>query len=337
MQQKSFRFNHSTVNYFFEASFADLKKIAGDQRVIIITDENLFAHYAKHFKGYDTIVLKPGEEYKVQTTVNAVMDQLIEMGTDRHTLLVGVGGGVITDLTGYIAATYMRGISFGFVPTSLLAMVDAAIGGKNGVDVGLYKNLVGTIRQPSFILYDPRWLKTLPGEEWRNGFAEIIKHALIKDPAMIRLLEAKTLRHFQKNKADLSSLIRRNALLKTKVVQGDELETGERKLLNFGHTLGHALENQYELSHGQAVAIGMSYAAVLSAQITGFKYAERVVALLEQYELPAFADFNKDKVMAVLKMDKKRQQEHIHFILLEKPGKAAIYKLPLEDIYSSLP
>src|SRR6185369_11874808 len=124
-----------------------------------------------------TIVLKPGEVYKNQQTVDNIIQQLIDLGADRKSFLVGVGGGVVTDITGYVAGVFMRGIQFGFVPTSILAMVDAGIGGKNGIDVGVYKNIVGLIRQPSFLLYDYAFLKSLPKTEWVNGFAEIIKHA----------------------------------------------------------------------------------------------------------------------------------------------------------------
>src|SRR5690606_852417 len=144
--------------------------------------------------------LNAGEQFKVQQTVNEVIEQLIHFGADRQTWLVGVGGGVVTDITGYVAATYMRGIRFGFVPTSILAMVDASIGGKNGIDVGVYKNIVGTIRQPSFLLYDYQFLKTLPETEWINGFAEIIKHACIKDVRMFNELAGRSITYFQKNK-----------------------------------------------------------------------------------------------------------------------------------------
>jgi 3-dehydroquinate synthetase len=156
--------------------------------------------------------------------------------------LIGVGGGVVTDITGYVASIYLRGIRFGFVPTTILGMVDAAIGGKNGIDVGVYKNMVGTITQPAFLLYDMDFLKSLPDREWRNGFAEIIKHAAIKKAAMFAELESATLQHFQQNKEALQKLIQENALLKAGIVQQDERESGERRLLNFGHTLAHALE-----------------------------------------------------------------------------------------------
>jgi 3-dehydroquinate synthetase len=235
-----------------------------------------------------------------------------------------------------VASVYMRGITFGFVPTSLLAMVDASVGGKNGIDVGAYKNMVGTIRQPSFLLFDASLLETLPDTEWRNGFAEIIKHASIKDTPLFKELEQSNLAYYQKKKTHLAALIRRNVLLKTKVVQQDEFEQGGRKLLNFGHTLGHALENQYDLSHGQAISIGMAYASSLSKKINGFKSAERVIALLGQYGLPTSIESDKDKVINVLRMDKKKVKDSVNFILLEKIGKAVIKEISINEIYETL-
>jgi 3-dehydroquinate synthase len=336
MQKKTFRFSNASVDYYFSGGVQHLKQVVDQKNTIIVTDENVFSAHQKRFKNRNTIVLKPGEEYKIQATVDAVIGQLIEMKADRTTTLIGVGGGVVTDLTGYVASVYMRGIRFGFIPTTLLSLVDASIGGKNGIDVGVYKNMVGIIRQPSFILHDLIFLNTLPENEWRNGFAEIIKHACIKDAVMFRELEKNNLVFYQKRRKEVCSLIQRNALLKTKVVQQDEFEQGNRKLLNFGHTLGHALENQYGLSHGEAISIGMAYASVLSEKIKGFKQTSRVVQALENYGLPTLAEFDKDKVMNVLKMDKKKVNDSINFILLEKIGKALIQKISIDQLYESL-
>lgn len=336
MQRRTFRFGSSPVDYYFEGGISLLKDIADKKNAVILTDENVFAAHQKRFKGWNTIVLKAGEQHKIQATVDTVIEQLIGMEADRKTTLIGVGGGVITDLAGYAASVYMRGIRFGFVPTSLLAMVDASIGGKNGIDVGVYKNMVGIIRQPAFILHDMSFLNSLPHNEWRNGFAEIIKHAAIKDARMFRELEENSLNSYRKKKIVVSALIRRNALLKTKVVQQDEFEKGDRKLLNFGHTLGHALETQYELSHGEAISIGMAYASSLSEKFTGFKDTDRLVALLEQYELPGFAEFDKDKVIRVLKMDKKKTRDGVHFILLEKIGRAIIKPITIDQLYDNI-
>jgi 3-dehydroquinate synthase len=332
MRKVTYRFSGSSVDYYLAAGFSLLKKIVDTKNSILLTDENVYTNQQQRFKGWKVIVLKAGEEYKVQETVDNVILKLIEMEADRKTTLIGVGGGVITDLTGYIASIYMRGIPFGFVPTSLLALVDASIGGKNGIDVGVYKNMVGMIRQPGFILHDMKLLETLPKAEWENGFAEIIKHACIKDAAMFRQLEALNLKTFREKTKLLTELVQRNAILKTKVVLNDEFEKGERRMLNFGHTLGHALENQYELLHGQAVAIGMTYACHISEQLAGFRQTEKVVSVLGQYGLPTYASFNKEKVFEVLKMDKKRNRKEMNYVLLEKIGKGIIKSISLVQL-----
>jgi 3-dehydroquinate synthase len=336
MQKKTIRFGTASTDFYFAGGFSHLKEIVDAKNTILLTDENVFEAHQSRFKNWNTIVLKPGEEYKVQATVDSIVEQLIEMEADRKTTLVGIGGGVITDLTGFVASVYMRGVRFGFVPTSLLALVDASIGGKNGIDVGVYKNMVGVIRQPSFILHDLVFLNSLPENEWRNGFAEIIKHACIKDAAMFRELEKNDVTFYRKKKKEAGQLIQRNALIKIKVVQQDEFEQGDRKLLNFGHTLGHALENQYELSHGEAISIGMTYASSLSAQLNGFRQTDRVMSVLEKYGLPTLAQFDKDKVIGVLKMDKKKAKDSINFILLEKIGKAVIQPISIDQLYQSL-
>jgi 3-dehydroquinate synthase len=334
-----YKFSAASVDYYFAGGLSLMKKVVDPRHAVVITDENVFGHHEKRFKGWNTMVLKAGEVHKVQATVDSVIEQLIDIEADRSTTLIGVGGGVITDLVGYIASIYMRGVPFGFVPTTLLGMVDASIGGKNGIDVDVYKNMVGVIRQPSFILHDLVFLNTLPQNEWENGFAEIIKHACIRDAAMFKELEAGSFRTYQSKQKDVCKLIERNAVIKTRIVQRDEFEKGERRLLNFGHTLGHALENLYELSHGQAVSIGMTYAAVISEQLTGFREANRVAKLLLKYDLPTFTDFNTKEVFEVLKMDKKRIRSDINYIMLDKIGKGVIKSIPLkklENIISSL-
>jgi len=339
MKHFTYKFSNSSVDYYLAYGISHLKEIVDQKSSVIITDENVYSYHTKRFKGWNTIVLKAGEDYKVQETVDSVIEQLIEFEADRKTTLIGVGGGVVTDITGYVASVYMRGIPFGFIPTSILAMVDASIGGKNGIDVGVYKNMVGIIRQPKFILHDLIFLNTLPQSEWENGFAEIIKHACIKDAAMFKELETSSYKKYQGRKKSVCELIQRNAIIKTKVVQADEFEKGERRLLNFGHTLGHALENQYELSHGQAISIGMTYASHISEQLTGFKEAGRVINVLERYNLPTHAEFDKQKVFDVLKMDKKRERKDMNYVLLEKIGRGVIKQIELktlEQIINSL-
>jgi 3-dehydroquinate synthase len=336
MQLSSYIFGTSKVQYIFDGNFRYLKNLCHTETTVIITDEHVYEIHTAKFKGWNTIVIKPGEPYKNQSTVDAVIAQLVERGVDRSYTLVGIGGGVITDLTGYVASIYMRGIRFGFIPTTILALVDASIGGKNGVDVGVYKNMVGIIRQPSFLLHDLSLLKSLPEAEWINGFAEIIKHACIKDTSLFKELSEKNLAYYQKHKKALAALIKKNVLIKTKVVQKDEFEKGDRKLLNYGHTLGHAIENMYQLSHGQAISIGMTYAAALSELLIGFKQKSKVTQILSQYGLSTYATFDLKKAINILIKDKKKKGNEIHYILLQKIGKGVIHSIPLNKIETLL-
>ncbi|GGA91506.1 3-dehydroquinate synthase [Puia dinghuensis] len=332
MNKLQYTFSGKTTTWYLDADFGYLAKLVDKDHTVLITDEHLFAAHQKRFGGWSTIVINAGEQYKVQATVDSIIEQLIELGADRKTTLIGVGGGVVTDITGYVAAIYMRGLAFGFVPTSLLAMVDASVGGKNGIDVGVYKNMVGTIRQPQFLLYDYAMLKSLPKEEWVNGFAEIIKHAAIKDAALFRELEKNKLTTYQKDKAALAKLIKRNVGIKAKVVEKDEFERGDRRLLNFGHTLGHAIENLYELSHGQAISIGMVAASMISEEFTDFKETDRVIGALKRYGLPTLAAFNAKEVINVLRMDKKKVKESMNYVLLNKIGQGVVRTIPLAEL-----
>jgi 3-dehydroquinate synthase len=332
MNKLQYKFSGKTTTYYLDADLSYLEKLVDKTHAVVITDEHIFSKHQKRFGGWNTIVISAGEQFKVQATIDSIIGQLIEFGADRKTFLVGIGGGVVTDLTGYVAAIYMRGLSVGFVPTSILAMVDASIGGKNGIDVGVYKNLVGTIRQPEFLLYDYSLLKTLPKEEWVNGFAEIIKHAAIKDAGLFRELEKNKLTVYQKDKAALAKLIRRNVAIKSAVVEKDEFEQDERRLLNFGHTLGHAIENLYELSHGQAISLGMVAACMISEQFTPFKETDRVMGTLKRYGLPTLAEFDPKEVMTVLRMDKKKVKDSMNYVLLNKIGQGIVKVIPMNEL-----
>ncbi len=331
MHKAEYKFSQRTVTCYFDADFAGIAACAGDA-AIIITDENVYQHHHQKLSAYPVIKIRPGEAFKTQATVDHIINELIKLGAQKSSFLVGVGGGVVTDITGYVAAVYMRGIKFGLVPTSVLAMVDAAIGGKNGIDVGVYKNMVGTILQPEFIFYDYSFLQTLPVKEWVNGFAEIIKHACIKDKLLFSVLEKYSLHDYQVDKTLVADLIERNVEIKTGVVTNDEYETGERKLLNFGHTIGHAIENLHSIPHGHAVSIGMVAACNLSEKLNGLHFADaaKIVKLLNQYHLPVDIETDHEKVFEILKMDKKRKDEGIHFILLKDIGEAEIKFISLE-------
>jgi 3-dehydroquinate synthase len=332
MKKNIFRFSSKKVSYYFDAQFSYLEKLVDKSNAVVITDEHISKAFHAKLKGWETIVIHAGEKSKNQSTIDHIVHELIKMEVDRKSTLIGMGGGVVTDITGYVGSIYMRGIRFGFVPTTLLAMVDASIGGKNGIDVGLFKNLIGTINQPDFLLYDFSFLKSLPDLEWINGFAEIIKHASVLDSRMMKELEKNKIGYYKKNKQALANLIRRNALLKTQVVSRDEFETGERQLLNFGHTVGHAIEKVYSLSHGQAISIGMVMACIISEHFLDFKDSTRVITTLGKYGLPTQAKFEPEKVFETMKMDKKKFRESINYVLLEKIGQARTRAIPIVEL-----
>ena len=334
MDKQQYKFSSQSVDCYFDADLSFLEELVPKEKAVIITDENIASLYTEKFKSWKVIAIKPGEENKQQSTVDHIISELIKLQADRETFILGIGGGVITDIAGYTASVYMRGVRFAFAPTSILAMVDAAVGGKNGVDVGLYKNLVGVIKHPEFLLYDYSFLKTLPREEWINGFAEIIKHGCIKDADMFSMLENNSLEDFQNSPEKIAELIKRNVEIKYNVVAGDEFEKGERKLLNFGHTLGHAIENFYKIPHGNAISIGMVAACKISETMNGFSPtdSQRVIDLLKKYELPVDLKFNNEEIWKALLMDKKKSGDSMNFILLNKIGDAIIKPIQLQQL-----
>ncbi len=336
MQKFDFTFSSSTVDYYFDYSVQHLFGQFADRKIILLTDANVFAAHSAIFDNKLTIVMDAGEQHKNQATVDAIVLELLRLEADRNTLLVGIGGGVVTDIAGYVAGVYMRGIDVGFVPTTILAMVDACIGGKNGIDVGLYKNMIGLIRQPQFLWHDLTLLQSLPHAEWINGFAEVIKHACIKDEPMFRQLQKHVLSDFQNDHDLLAELILKNVKLKSAVVQADEFEKGDRKLLNFGHTLGHAIENELQMAHGHAISVGMMVASRLSAKQKGFSALTEIENLLKQYELTVQTKYDQAKAMQVLRRDKKRVGEQIHFILLKEIGEAYVEPISFDTIEQAI-
>lgn len=338
MEKELFQFSQKQVQVLFDATFNLVNELSGGKKLIFITDQNLFNLHEEKFKGYQTIIIPAGEANKNQATVNQVINELIAIGADRKSFIVGVGGGVVTDLAGFVASIFMRGISFGFVPTSILAMVDAAVGGKNGIDVGGFKNMVGVIRHPEFLLYDYQFLKTLPEEEWRSGFAEIIKHACIKDRGLFTFLQNKKLSDFQNEHKLIADLVKQNVLIKYKVVSGDENENGERQLLNFGHTIGHAIEHECTLMHGYAISIGMVAATEISEKIDGINDNRIVLVkeLLKKYGLPTTSNFDREKAWNIMLADKKKSGGYLNFIVLDEIGKASVKQLALPKLHTYL-
>ncbi len=332
MTKKVYHFFNASTSVYFNASFSYINQLVNSKRAIYIIDENVFNYHKSKFIVSEIILIKPGEAKKSLSEINRIIKHLIKLQADRNTLLIGVGGGVVTDIVGYVSSIYMRGIECGFVPTTLLAMVDASVGGKNGINMGVYKNIVGSVKQPSFLLYDISFLDSLSKKEWQNGFAEIIKHAAIKDASMFKFLQHHSVTYFQKSKKDLTDLIRRNVRLKIKLVQSDEFEKGDRKLLNFGHTIGHAIENQYGLSHGQSISVGMKFAALFSCKINGFSQSNELIALLHKYGLITDFEFKKQHIIKAIQLDKKRKAVNIDYVLLNKLGKGLVHSISLTEL-----
>lgn len=332
--QYSLTFPTGSVKYLFQAHFTELRQYIDTNNSVLLIDSRVAGLYEHSFKSYRTILIQADEQYKTWAQVSNICDQLLGFEADRNTTLIGIGGGITTDIAGFVASVYMRGISFGFVPTTLLAMCDAAIGGKNGVNQNLQKNLIGTIQQPSFIFYDTNFLQTLSPTEWSNGFAEVIKYACLFDAALFNELELNNIAHYQNNSEALQLLIERCADWKNNVVMGDEKESGKRKLLNFGHTAGHAIETIYNIPHGSAVAVGMVIAARISEKDAGLDpdTTERLKQLLQRYGLPISTVLESERVMQVLSMDKKRDSNGVSYILLRDIGKATIQRLSFEQI-----
>ena len=305
------------------------------EKILILTDTKVYTLHKAKFENYLVIQIPEGEQHKTQTTVDDVVQQMLQLNIDKTYTLIAVGGGVVTDLGGYVASIYKRGIPLGLVPTTILGMTDAAIGGKNGVNVGLYKNMVGTIYRPSFILYDFSFLYSLPKIQWINGFAEIIKHACIKDKTMFEELSTKNVNFYLNNTASLISLVEKNVAIKMEIVAADEFEKADRYLLNFGHTFGHAIENKYSLPHGFAVSIGMVIASSISEKVCGLptEVKFKIEALLKQYELPTFLEnINIPEVLALLQKDKKREADAINFVLLKNIGDAITKKITFLEL-----
>lgn len=304
------------------------------ERAIILTDENVKELYGHLMTDYPTIVLPAGEEQKSLSTVESVVQQLVALGADRGSFLLGVGGGVICDITGFVASVFMRGIPFAFAPTTLLAQVDAAIGGKNGVNTDSHKNMIGVFNQPQFTLIDPLFLLSLSDEEYANGLAECIKHAVIKSPGEFGWL----ISHFDKilgrDMEYMHRVIFESVSIKCALVEADPMEQDQRRLLNFGHTYGHAIEKHYGLPHGQAVSLGMVIANQMAVErgMLEKKKARYVRDLLNDAHLPTdISQLDMPALNRLIRGDKKKLGDKVAFILLKDIGEPVIELLPLND------
>ncbi len=313
---------------------ANLKAYLPAGRCVVITDERVAALYGDRFPPGERIVIGCGEGIKTLETVSDIYRRLIDLSADRGTFIVGIGGGIVGDVAGFAASTFMRGLRFGFVATTLLAQVDASVGGKNGVNYAGYKNMVGVFNQPEFVIADIDLLGTLPAAELACGLAEIVKHACIADAAYFDDIETYGHAAAQMDREVLLRLVAESVRIKTDVVNRDEREAGERRILNFGHTFGHAFEKTLRLSHGAAVALGMVAAAELSRDegLLGRDEVRRIAELLRRLNLPTAAEYDPNAMVDALHKDKKRHSAHLHMVLLDRIGHAVVRPMPLARI-----
>ncbi len=331
--------------HFTEVAKATIRQFLKNtyySKIFVLVDTNTKSNCLTTFKNIierdvdEVIEIKPGEEYKDIASCLKVWQELSDLGADRKSLLINLGGGVVTDLGGFVASTYKRGIDFINIPTTLLAMVDASIGGKTGVDLGVLKNQIGVINQPKMVLIFPNFLKTLEERQLNSGFAEMLKHGLISDSNYWAELNSSD--NFSNTK-----YIQKSVLIKNEVVQQDPTEQGIRKKLNFGHTIGHAIESYFlkkpeleTLLHGEAIAIGMILEAYFSHELCGLSKVdlnEIKTSFRKYFNKITFSSDDIEVIIDLLKHDKKNSHGNINFVLLTEIGSTTLdVKVP-EDLF----
>jgi 3-dehydroquinate synthase len=330
---------------------AEIRQVLAPGQCAVVSDTNVAPLFLDRVsqsliaEGFTPIeiVIPAGEESKTLEQAGAICDAMMENGLDRQSFVVGLGGGVIGDISGFVAAIFQRGIPHVQIPTTLLAMVDSSIGGKTGVNTRDGKNLIGAVHYPSLVIDDVDFLRTLPDREFNQGFAEIIKHAVIGDPEMFE--ELRRSQYAANDTAALQSLVRRNIEIKSRFVIGDEWdEIGQRALLNFGHTIGHAIERAggyREFLHGEAISLGMVAACAVSMKRANFPAEQRdaVVELLQKFGLPTQlpTDFPRNEILTALRYDKKFQAGQIRFVLTWGIGSGFLSnEVTMEDIREAI-
>jgi 3-dehydroquinate synthase len=311
------------------------------RRVVVITDPDVMALYGGIVGQYEHVVIPTGEENKTFATVESIHRRLVELGADRRTYIVGFGGGIVTDITGFAASTYLRGVEFGFVATTLLAQVDASVGGKNGVNVAGFKNMAGLFNQPDFVLCDTGVLSTLPQREFRAGLAEMIKAGIIADPALFEILENHAPEDLLAAPETLTRAIVAAIRVKAAIVEADETEKGERRKLNLGHTVAHAVEKlargaklETIPNHGEAVGTGLAAIADVSVKLgtTGAAVRDRIVRAVEKAGLPVRTGIPAEKIAEALTRDKKVEDRGVWLVVVRDIGDVAIRHTPFEEL-----
>lgn len=306
-------------------------------KIFVITDENIAKLHLSRFTEFETIILPAGEQTKSFSSLEKISEEILAKGVDRKSLIIAFGGGVIGDLAGFIASILLRGIDFIQIPTTLLASVDSSVGGKTAINSKSGKNLIGSFYQPKLVLCDLEFLKTLPARELRSGYAEVVKYGLIRDKNFFEFLEKNYTKIFAHDEEFLSKIIARSCEMKAEIVGLDERESGDRMLLNFGHTFGHVFETETgysdELLHGEAVALGMKMAAKMSQNLglISKNDFDRIASHLEDCGFitdhkKIRKNWNEKNLVSHLAKDKKNENKNLTFILLKNIGDSFVSK-----------
>jgi 3-dehydroquinate synthase len=325
--------NGSVSEILIGTKWESVNELLPETGMAIITDNNIQRIYGGRFPDFPVFTIKAGEASKNLEVIESLAERLIETGIDRTGFILGIGGGVVCDIAGFLASIYMRGIKCAYISTSLLSQVDASTGGKNGVNLGGTKNVLGCFRQPEFVICDPVMLQTLPEEEYFSGVAELIKTAIVGNKKLFEIIESNQEGILRRDTELLSMLISMAVNFKAAVVSEDEKESGLRRILNFGHTYGHAIEMYKSFRHGYAVASGMALAANFSLSRGYISEAEynRVTTLLRSFKLLRRHDIPDDQISQLIMRDKKKSGNEIYFVFMTGIGKVDVEKIPISE------
>ena len=307
-----------------------LPELLPQGRVVVISDATIDRLYHPLLAKYDSVLIGTGESIKTLQTVETLYRRFIELGVDRSTFVLGIGGGIVTDVAGFAASTYMRGLSFGFISTTLLGQVDASVGGKNGVNVDGYKNMAGTFTQPQFVVCDPSLLRSLPDREFRAGLAEVVKAAIIADADLFGRIEQTSFETLRTDTDLLSDVISAAIRVKADIVEYDEKESGERRKLNLGHTLAHAIEkSSNRMNHGEAVAVGTALIAGAAVKLGVLKEEERqrIAEVLSRLGFDLTPPVEIKRLLKEVGKDKKNEDGMLRIVLPVGIGDCEVRKM----------
>lgn len=330
----------SNTQLLFDANFESFvnEHIEKKSNICYFIDENVWNLHPSKFSNIEKKILIEGkEDSKNFKNFEHYVQQLLAYQVDKNYLLIGVGGGIVSDIVGFVGSCFKRGLPFGFFPTTVLSGVDAAVGGKNGFNFGEIKNVIGTVLQPSFIGYDLSFLNSLQKDDFYDGFAEIIKYGMIKSPKIFEILKNQSFDFENIDNENLQKLFEKCIDIKCHIIQSDPFDEGQRKILNFGHTLGHAIESITHISHGKAVAIGMVFACFVSEKLNPkHSLLNEIIPILEKFQLPITIQIDPKLVLEKIMHDKKRNNFSLDFIIIKELGVAEIHKLPIDQIETYL-